>query len=183
MAVQAMLTAATLVGGVFPSTLVATPEGWRAAGGLALGDPVLTVGAGPLSLVSVARAEAPLWVQALPAGACGNRAPVVLPPGQCLLFEPRPGDLALIPAEALEGWRGVRSRPNGARPLTLQLQWPEMIYAGPGLILSLPGMGRSACPLLDELPLARARALVARAMAQDLGAALAQAARTGAGRE
>jgi hypothetical protein len=181
--------AEALVGGIFPATWVATPEGWCAAARLRPGQVVLTVGAGPLPLVAIEPQPPPLWVQVLPIGAVGNRGPLRLPPGQLLLVEteaalPITGEpCALIPAEALEGWRGIEAAPNAIAPLGLRLELPDLIYAGPGLILGVPGhpgrwsLSDRGTPLL---PLAEARALVARLVAEDLGRALCQAAFGGA---
>lgn len=187
-AIPKFLTAEALVCGIFPETRVATPKGWRAAAFLRAGQLVLTVGAGAVRLISVDAQPPPLWVQVLPAGACGNRGPVRLPPGQPVLVEtevalPLTGEpFALIQAEALEGWREVQSAPNVAAPVILRLEAAELIYAGPGLILGMPGPStpeQSAAPLL---PLAEARPLVARLLAEDVGCALGQAGLRGAKR-
>lgn len=182
MVVPKILGVQDLVAGVFPATRIATPQGWRAAAFLRPGHAVLTVGAGALPLVAVEPQPPPLWVQTLQAGACGNRAALRLPPGQAILLEtdaaiPLAGEpFALIPAQALEGWRGIDAAPNAAAPVLLRLARPELIYAGPGLILSMPGPGTIAAA---TLPLHQARSLVARLVAEDLGAELGQAALRG----
>ncbi len=179
MALPGILRVEALVCGVFPETCVATPDGWRVAARLRPGQLVLTVGSGPLPLTAVEVQPPPLWVQDLPAGACGNRRPLRLPPGQPVLVETdaaiplRDDPLALVPAEALNGWRGIGATPNVSAPLLLQLGVPDLVYAGPGLILAMPGPG--GVPPDGVLPLAEARALVARLLAWDLGAGLAQA--------
>lgn len=187
-AIPKFLTAEALVRGIFPETRVATPKGWRAAAFLRPGQSVLTVGAGALRLIAIETQPPPLWVQVLPAGACGNRGPTRLPPGQPVLVETDVAlsltgePFALIPAEALEGWREVSSAPNVAAPVLLRLEEADLIYAGPGLILAMPGpegRGRMVTPLL---PLAEARPLVARLLAEDVGSALGQAALRGANR-
>jgi hypothetical protein len=185
-AIPKFLTAEALVRGIFPETRIATPKGWRAAAFLRPGQSVMTVGAGALRLIAIETQPTPLWVQVLPAGACGNRGPVRLPPGQPVLVEtdvalPMTGEpFALIPAEALEGWREVASAPNVAAPVLLWLEAADLIYAGPGLILGMPGPeGRMPTPLL---PLAEARPLVARLLAEDVGSVLGQAALGGANR-
>ena len=193
-AIPKFLTAEALVCGIFPETRVATPKGWRAAAFLCPGQSVLTVGAGALRLIAIEAQPPPLWVQVLPPGACGNRGPVRLPPGQPVLVEtevalPLTGEpFALIPAEALEGWRDVQSAPNVAVPVLLRLEAAELIYAGPGLILGMPGPFSNERPVTTDhpftpqLPLAEARPLVARLLAEDLGFDLAQAALRGANR-
>ena len=187
-AIPKFLTAEALVCGIFPETRVATPKGWRAAAFLRPGQTVLTVGAGALRLIAIEAQPPPLWVQVLPAGACGNRGPVRLPPGQPVLVEtdvalPLTGEpFALIPAEALEGWRDVESAPNVAVPVVLRLEEADLIYAGPGLILGMPGpegRGRTAASIM---PLAEARPLIARLLAEDVGSALGQATLRGANR-
>ena len=183
-----VLSAEALVCGIFPETRVATPKGWRAAAFLRPGQTVLTVGAGALRLIAIEAQPPPLWVQVLPTGACGNRGPVRLPPGQPVLVEtdvalPLTGEpFALIPAEALEGWRDVESAPNVAVPVVLRLEEADLIYAGPGLILGMPGpegRGRTAASIM---PLAEARPLIARLLAEDVGSALGQATLRGANR-
>jgi hypothetical protein len=186
------LRADQLAQGLFAQTLVATPQGWRPAHQLYTGDTVLTVGSGPMSICGIDWEEPPLWQEHLPAGACGNRRGLSLPPGQSILIEteaavPITGEpFALVPAMALEGWRGVEPREGLEAPLRLRLEGEEMIYAGPGLILgcaALPGQDwRDAGAALPTplLPLAEARELVARLIAEDLAAALSQAAFGGA---
>lgn len=189
MTVPAIPCAETLCVGLFPDTPVATPEGWRPASSLGPGQQVLTLGAGALSLAAIATQPPPLWVQVLPQGACGNRLALALPPGQPVLVEadaalPLTGDaLALLPVQALEGWRGIAPAPNRVPPLVLQLDQPDLIYAGPGLILGLPGRrpGQRRPGNVRILSLAEARALVARLVAEDLAAALSQAALPGLG--
>lgn len=188
-----ILTPDDLVSGVFPATQIATPQGWRAAALLRPGQAVLTVGAGPLALMAVEPRPAPLWVLDLPEGALGNRAALRLPPGQALLVETELAEpltgapFALIPAQALEGWRQIACQPNAAAPLGLRLEADDLVYAGPGLVLGLPGAGAGAggamrpeVPGMPLLPLPEARALVVRLVAEDLGAVLAQAALRGA---
>lgn len=183
-----ILTPEALVAGIFPATRIATPQGWRAAAFLRPGQVVLTVGAGPLALTAIEPRSAPLWVLDLPEGALGNRAPLRLPPGQALLLETELAEpltgapFALIPAQALEGWRQIECLPNAAAPLGLRLESDELIYGGPGLILGLPGPGGAHRPDLPGIPLLslpEARALVARLVAEDLGQVLAQAALRG----
>lgn len=188
-----ILTPDDLVSGIFPTTRIATPQGWRAAAFLRPGQAVLTVGAGPLLLAAIEPQPAPLWVLDLPEGALGNRSALRLPPGQTLLVETELAEpltgapFALIPAQALEGWRQIECQPNAATPLGLRLEADDLVYAGPGLVLGLPGAGTGAggstrpeVPGIPLLSLPEARALVARLVAEDLGAVLAQAALRGA---
>jgi hypothetical protein len=186
-----ILTPGDLVSGVFPTTRIATPQGWRAAACLRPGQVVLTRGAGPLRLAAVEPRSAPLWVLDLPEGALGNRVALRLPPGQALLVEtdlaePLTGaPFALIPAQALEGWRQIECQPNAAAPLGLRLEAADLVHAGPGMALGLPGAGGATWPEVPGIPLMplpEARALVARLVAEDLGAVLAQAAMRGAWR-
>jgi hypothetical protein len=168
-----------LVDGIFAATPVATPQGWRAAAALCPGDLVLSVGSGPVAVCAVSTAILPHLTLQLPQGALGNRSPIELPPAQLVLLETDQAlqmcgtDLILLPALAFDGWRGIAlqnlSTPNPL--LQLVLARPEVIYAGPGLLLACPG-AEDALPPLPSLSLATARQLVACLIAYDLGRSL-----------
>lgn len=182
---QATPSALMLGQGFLPSTLVETPEGWRLVGTLTAGDRLVTAGHEALPLVAVERSFVPAagtWAMHLPAEAFGNRAPLHLAPGQRLLVEgkaalPHCGDIrALVPALALEGWRGVEPHvplfPKA--PVMLRLIRPALIHAGPGLWLACAGsLAHPSVPDAEappELPLAAARQLVAALMCAEAAA-------------
>lgn len=146
---------ARLAGGVHAATLIATDHGWVAAAELRPGDRVVTfdnglqrlcaVGAGLLRSPGsgLPHGARPLLV---PAGALGNRRPLTLLPGQSVLVgsaaaEALFGDpFALVPAAALEGWRGI-ARIDAAAPVEvrfLDFDRDEIVYA--------EGMALIHCP-------------------------------------
>ena len=182
--------------GVYGPTKVATPTGWRCAASLTVGDCVLTVanGARPIRQIDTVFVEAdhaPLWSMHLPARGFGAITALSLPPHQPLLIEtdqalPFCGEpFALIPALALNGWRGAAPFMADApeQPLVLRFDKPDMIYAGPGLILGCPGISDQPAdwnrltenPATAELSLSAGRHLVACLIAEDTGSGLRSA--------
>ena len=182
--------------GVYGSTKVATPTGWRCAASLTVGDCVLTVANGAqlirqIDTVSVEPDHGQLWSMHLPARSFGAIAAHSLPPHQPLLIEPDQAlpfcgePFALIPALALNGWRGAAPFMADApeQPLVLRFDKPDMIYAGPGLILGCPGISDqpedwnrlTENPATAELGLSAGRQLVACLIAEDTGSGLRSA--------
>lgn len=191
--------------GLFAATPVATPSGWCPAGDLSPGDLVLTFDDGPQPLNSVYEtviAEPPpaLWPLRVPVWALDNRDEILLLPQQRVLIEADQAEnlfgdpFALIPAEALEPWRGIcRARPLGGE-VVVQLTFarPQILYASRGVLLSCAGEDWVA---LETGPTTQAaswadpghtvcspeqsRHLVACLMAEEAGAELAAAARRG----
>ena len=176
-----------LVSGLYASTPVRTAFGWQPVSDLGSGDLVMTKDDGlrPIVDVQTERRQA-LWSVRLPQGAIGNSEMVMLPPGQPVLIQtgyamPFSGDdLALIPATALEGWRGVAPHvpARGEAILHLRLDRATILFAGPGLMVGCEGMIDNAFDikrLLDgqvrpTLPLAAARHMVAHLVADEAGA-------------
>lgn len=174
--------AAQMLGdGFLPSMLVETPGGWRAVGALVAGDRLVTADHGALPLVAVERSFRPAagtWAMRLPAAALGNRDAAHLVPGQLVLVAdaaalPHCGaSRALVPALALEGWRGVEPHvplfPEA--PVLLRLTRAALIHAGPGLWLACAGsMAQPVAADPDappELCLSAARRLVAALIGQ-----------------
>ncbi|MDT8856591.1 Hint domain-containing protein [Paracoccaceae bacterium Fryx2] len=179
---------AAAAGGIVAGTPVATPQGWCAVERLAPGDSVLTFEAGPQPLGRVARAAAARLLR-VPQGALDNRAALVLTAGQGVLIESDSAEalygdpFALIPALALDGFRGIAPAPRRmARAVILGFDLPQIVYASRAVLLACPGAcagtgldalrqraARAETPLL---PLDQARALVACLIAEDVGAAL-----------
>lgn len=179
-----------LARGLHASTPVQTAFGWRFAGSLGPGDLVMTLESGLAPIQHIATEFRPaLWSVLVPQGALGNTAPVMLPPGQPVLVRSRYAmpfsgdDLALLPATALEGWRGIAPFvPARTEPiLQFRLDRPGQISAGPGLHLGCEGSDSAAFDvkrLLDAparpcLPLAAARHMVAQLVADEASGALA----------
>jgi hypothetical protein len=182
--------APVLLDGLLAETPVATPGGWQCAIDLSAGDTVLSFEHGAQRIV---RLEQSLLVRpaeglvCLPAWALDNRAELHLLPEQMVLIEADLAEalygdpFALIPAAALEGWRGITRLAPQPEVVVVRLNFaqPEVIYASRGLLLACPGTeARRVLPLpdpmLDPVPytLAQARHLVACLMAEDLGGAL-----------
>lgn len=176
--------------GLFASTPLATSDGWRAAGELAPGDAVMTFDNGLQPVAAVFHApfsSGPpgLWPLRIPKWALDNRDEVTLLPQQRLLVEADLAEalfgdpFALIPAEALEHWRGIsRFRPDpGGEVVQLHFTRPQIVYASRGILLSCAGeswaeVDWSGDPGHTACSASQARYLVACLMAEETGAAL-----------
>lgn len=190
---------AMLVEGIIAGTRIATDHGWRAVETLRSGDAVLTLEAGyqPLETLWTVRLPddalpQPFWPVAVPQGALDCREAMLLLPDQRVLIECDQAEslfgdaLALVPAAALEGWRGIARVPHaaGSEAVTLAFAAPQVIYASRAVLLACPGQdGASGDPAdlfgtrpprLGDTALTfdQARHLVACLMAEDLGGAL-----------
>lgn len=174
---------APLADGFDAATLIATETGWVAAADLRPGDRVVTFDHGLQVLRRTGRAApgtaaaAPLLV---PAGALGNRRALTLLPGQSVLLDSDAAErlygdpFALVPAVALDGWKGiVRAEPrHPIAQVQLEFDGDEIVYAeGMALVLCLrqsPLLVTSADELIAAgraspyraLPPARARSLL-----------------------
>ncbi len=154
-------------GGLKGTTHVASDLGWRQADKLAVGDKVLTFDNGMQPITELHRetvympeggfspAQSPLYV---PVDAIYNRAPMWLMPDQGVMLESELAEDAngdpfvIVPACALEGYRGIRRDQPGAR---LELVMPrcendEVIYAEAGTLAYNP-TPRSALELAGGL--------------------------------
>jgi hypothetical protein len=189
---------AMLIAGITAGTRIATAAGWRKVETLRPGDAVLTLEGGfqPVAALRSYRLPAQVapptvWPLIVPRGALDCREPILLLPDQQVLIESDQAELlfgdalALVPALALEGWRGIRRIQPRARAeaLTLSFATPQLIYASRAVLLACPAMpGNRPCraekvaarPGLAGAALSReqARHLVACLMAEDLGGAL-----------
>lgn len=176
-----------LARGLYTSTPVLTATGWVAMGALTVGDLVVTRNQGLLPIVATRpELRAALWAVLIPEGALGNDQDVILPPGQPVLVEtpyalPFTGEpLALVPAAALEGWRGIAPHVPSYPETILQMRLsrPGLVLAGPGLIIGVEAIDTAEVDLLamllfaperPVLPLAVARQLVAALIAEETG--------------
>lgn len=175
--------------GILSTTPIATPSGWRAAGTLTPGASVLSFDDGAQAIVQatslpVAHAPDCHWPLLVPAWALDNRDDILLLPEQKVLIE---ADLAqdlygstfgLVPARALEGWRGIaRIRaPRPAKAIRLTFARPTILYASRGVLLCCPGDQQHKTDWREaayaSYTLSQARHLVACLMAEESGAAL-----------
>lgn len=178
--------------GIVATTPIATPDGWCCAGDLSVGMQVVTFDGGIQRLIHALKlplesAPPDFWPLRVPCGALDNRAEVMLLPDQKLLIEADCAEdlfgdpFALIPARALEGWRGIERFRPPPHLVTVQLQFArhQLVYASRGLLLSCPGDALSedmAAPQdFSACSLTQARHLVLCLMAEEAGAALRKA--------
>lgn len=180
-----------LAAGLLSGTRLAAAVGWHAVETLSPGDRLLTFRNGLQALVAVlpgqhTAAEVPrsLWPVHVPAGALGCRNDLWLLPGQTLLVETdaagqAPGTtMALVPAAALVGWRGISRRRPEAGPGLFRLVFaqPQIVYASRAVLLACDG--EAGCwldtPLsaVPVLALPEAEHLIRCLMAAEIGAAL-----------
>lgn len=183
-------SAATVVAeGLFAMTPVATPDGWIAAGDLGPGDMVLTFDNGiqPVEAIYTApfnEGPSEFWPLRVPAWALDNRDEIILLPQQKILLESDIAEelfgdpFALIPAEALEIWRGIaRFKPSASEDvIQLRFDAPQIIYASRGVLLSCAGQDWVredwGNPGFTDCSTSQARHLVACLMAEEAGATL-----------
>lgn len=145
---------------------VATAHGWRAVEDVRVGDRVLTFDHGfqpvtdiqrdALALADAASAgdSGPLLV---PRGALGNGADLWIMPEQGFLVESETvldmmdDPFAVIPAQALKGFRGIRPAvpKDPARVSTLAFRNDEVIYVEGGLLAHCP---RPRCIFTEAVP-------------------------------
>lgn len=183
--------------GILAGTQVAVGETWHAVETLKVGDMVTTFDHGPQPLKNIRRM--PLWTGAgtcplgamplaVPEGAMGNAQTLLLLPDQGVLVESDLADaifddpFALIPAAALEGFRGIeRVTPHQRLDVyRLEFEGEELVYANGTGMIHCPASGMDDVtrllmigeeePLYRMLPLDIARRLV-EGLEEEWGAA------------
>ncbi len=166
--------------GLVAGTKVATPIGWRVIEGIVTGDRVLTFDGGMQRVVAVRRQviysdhsdrDPETWPLHVPAGMLGNRADMTLMCEQAVLVESDAAEeifgdpFAMIPALALEGYRGITrvAPPARLEVITLVFEQDEVVFANIGALFFCPAQ----MDLLDDsggtyrtLPLDQADMLV-----------------------
>ncbi|MEZ5685117.1 MAG: Hint domain-containing protein [Paracoccaceae bacterium] len=180
--------------GIVAGTRIATELGWRAVESIMPGDKVMTFDHGLREVVQVKRAA--LWTGrgscprhmmplAVPEGALGNATPMLLLPEQNVMVESDLAEavlgdpFALIPAGALEGYRGIeRITPHQKVDIcVLQFAQDEVVYAnGTGMMHCGSIHAGRLEALLDApdyaaLPMDMARTLVKALIEEDAVAA------------
>ncbi|WP_264210084.1 Hint domain-containing protein [Leisingera thetidis] len=192
---QAMNSGFSLVpvgqGGFLAGTHVASNLGWRPVESLAAGDKVLTFDHGMQVILELHRetllpgegelepARCPLLV---PRDALMNRVPLWLMPDQGVLLESdlvedAQGDpFAVVPACALEGYRGIRRMHPGAQLdlVTPRFAQDEVIYLEAGMLGYAAAPSNLMCGRVFQeegayrvLPPEEARGLVLSMMAEE----------------
>jgi len=163
---------------------VATPDGWCEAGALQSGDRVWCVDGPPQRVVRCVPAYlSQRWGVQVPSGVLGNSDAVVLFAAQSVALELDQaaviyGDpVALVPAGALVGWRGIgRVWLAGMPVVKVWFARPQVVYAQPGVLLGCAGDAASVLdthgPPAPPLTAEQARHLMACVMAQEAGSGL-----------
>lgn len=151
----------TATTGLIAGTKVATPTGWRLVEAIAAGDKVLTFDGGMQTVVSVVRiliAAPDSGVQdvtmMVPTGALGNCEPMFMMSHQAVFVESDTAEVvfgdpfAMIPAAALEGFRGIEAVVAAPQTevVTLQFARDEVVFANIGALFFCP----RANDLLDD---------------------------------
>lgn len=184
--------------GLLAGTKVAIQSGWRVVEAVTAGDQVLTFDGGLQVVTAVTRhvvqtlggrADYTDWPLAVPAGALGNRADMVLLPQQAVLVESDTAEavfgdpFAMIPAAALDGFRGIyrRAPAEQIEVVTLQFAQDEVVFANIGALFFCPAAtDLLAAPTDDSyhlLETAQAELLVRYLELEDRGIAAGQQAR------
>lgn len=178
--------------GIVSDTLIATPEGWRTAVSLQAGQRVLTFDHGEQKISSIQ--VMPFWAEhqshwplLVPVGAMENREEVILLPEQKVMIESDVAEelfgeaFVLVPALALESWRGIGvcRPPAGKAVVQIGFDEPQILYASRNLMLSCPGDAMQRVdfggPSFLSCSMSQARHLIACIMAEEAGVALREA--------
>lgn len=174
-------TLAELATGLVAGTQVATQFGWRDVSAVAVGDQVLTFDGGMQTVSSVSRqilvtggdfAPADAWPLFVPAGALGNRDDMTLLPQQSVMIEADAAEevfgdpFAMVPALALEGYRGIVRVPpaDQIELITIAFSQDEVVFANTGALMFCPkstDIFDAGLSVYSTLSLDSARALVA----------------------
>lgn len=177
--------------GLLEGTRIATATGWRPVDKICVGDQVLTFDRGLQTVTDIQREtheyarhpwQRPVFV---PAGALQNQRDLWLMPDQGLLVEcdavqdPMGDPFAVVPAQALDGYRGIAlvSTESVFEVTTLAFAEDEAIYVEGGMLAHCPRPrsllsedGCEAAPLYDVLDRDAARRLVeTMALIEDAG--------------
>lgn len=162
--------------GIIEGTLVEAADGWRPVESLMRGDAVYTFDGGLQQIKTIQRQDVrPARALNIPGGALDNCAGMVLLPGQHVLLEDNRAEaafgspLALVPAAALAGWRGIEWinwKGTQAEVVTLEFAEEEIIYANTGTLFQCPNASQLVLPrpiskFFNVLNLSDARTMVA----------------------
>jgi len=177
--------------GIAAGTLIATDRRWLPVEQLRPGSEVLTFDNGAATVLDVSRrilwrgqgtCPKSMWTLAVPVGVLGNRRAMLLLPDQNVMLESDLAEMlfgdpfALVPAAALEGYRGIsRVCPHGAIDIvSIRFAEDQLVYANGSGVLhcgAIAGMDMS----LDLIPAAGAYLPLALDRAQRLVALMIEA--------
>lgn len=146
---------AGMASGLVTGTRVATNFGWRAIEAIAPGDHALTFDGGMQVVRRITRSvlwSSPsncpehLWPLNVPIGALGNKSEMQFLPEQNVMLESDAAEdcfgdpFALIPAAALNGFRGIeRVKPHGKIVVyTLHFDQEQVVFACSGALFHCP---------------------------------------------
>ncbi len=154
----AMFPSAMNRSGFIQGTRVEAADGWRPVESLMRGDAVYTFDGGLREIRAIHREEVrPVRVLNVPGGALDNCAELALLPGQHMLLEAPEAEaahgspLALLPAAALAGWRGVEWVNWKARKVevvTLVFDEEELVWGNSGALFHCPDTRQHGAPRL-----------------------------------
>ena len=147
-----------VMSGLLVGTRVATSQGWRDVGALQEGDLVLTFDSGLQPVTGLVRTPIwsgetacpkTFWPLLIPAGALENAKSLRVLPRQGVVLESDLAEevlgdpLALIPAQALDGVRGIERVDPDETPDVINLQFDadQVIFAQQGALLFCPAGG------------------------------------------
>lgn len=184
--------------GIVSGTKVATQIGWRVIEAVAAGDLVLTFDGGLQVVTAVTRqtiwtlgtrADYATWPLTVPAGALGNREEMTLIANQAVMVESDTAEavfgdpFAMIPAAALDGFRGIYRTAPAAQIeiITLHFVQDEVVFANIGALFHCPTradlLADPTAQTYHTLTAAQADLLVQYLALEDRGQLAAQAAR------
>ena len=138
-------------GGLVAGTRLEAADGWRPVERLMRGDAVYTLDGGLRQIIDIKREDmTPLRQLHVPGGALDNCAEMTLMPGQHVLIEAEIAEeafgspLALLPAAALAGYRGITWQEGQERVeiVTLGFDEDEVVYGNTGALLHCPSTAR-----------------------------------------
>ncbi|MBS1303340.1 Hint domain-containing protein [Loktanella sp. SALINAS62] len=176
--------------GLISGTKLATQIGWRTVDAIVPGDQCLTFDGGLQTVTSVechavqtggAASDPTTWPLTVPAGALGNKEPLLLLPDQAVLVESDTAEavfgdaFALIPAKALDGLRGIHRSPppDTINVFFVRFAQDEIVFANFGALFQCPAQADLLADPVDPaykiLTLDQAKLLVQCLTQEDLG--------------
>jgi hypothetical protein len=146
---------------VLPDTWFETPQGWKQAEFLALGDRVACLGGGFGRIKCLSPSRGPVRTMKIPGGTLGASSSICVPersfvglsPSQPVPYE---APYVAVPVSALNGYSGICPDSPRDGALCIVLEEEDMIWAQTGLLLHAPV--REAAPFYQRLGYGETRA-------------------------